>query len=339
MAAMLIRPYVPADFDAVVQLWDATHISIHYNDPAKDIPRMLASPNCQLYVGTIEERPMGSIMVGHEGHRGWLYKLAVAPEHRGKGYGRDLVRQAERWLVARGMPKVNLMIRDTNIKVREFYQQLGYQVAARTVMERWLKPDVIDMAPAELDVVTTYLEMTERPTRPTVPCPAGQYAVMRLERPSPGFYRYLYRMVGEQWMWTDRLKMNDDMLSAAINADGIEIYVLYSAGEPVGYVELDRRHKPDIRILYFGLAPGFIGRGLGKYLLSWAVDQAWTYGPRRLLVGTWSFDHPRALANYQKAGFRPYKQERGKLLDPRLEGTIPSHIQPRLPANILPASS
>jgi ribosomal protein S18 acetylase RimI-like enzyme len=299
MAAMLIRPYAPADFDAVVKLWDATHISIHYNDPTKDIPRMLATHNCQLYLGAIDERVMGSIMVGHEGHRGWLYKLAVAPEHQGKGYGRDLVRQAERWLVARGVPKCNLMIRDTNIKVREFYQQLGYQVA-------------------------------ERPTRPTVPCPAGQYAVMRLERPSPGFYRYLYRMVGEQWMWTDRLKMSDGMLNAIISADGIEIYVLYSAGEPAGYIELDRRHKPDIRIVYFGLAPAFIGRGLGKYLLNWAVDQAWSYGPQRLLVSTWSFDHPRAFANYQKAGFRPYKQARGKLRDPRLEGWIPADVQPRL---------
>ena len=330
---MIIRPYAAGDFAAVTALWDATGISIHYNDPAKDIPRMLATHNCQLYVGTVDQRLMASIMVGHEGHRGWLYKLAVMPEFQGKGYGRDLVRQAERWLVARGVPKVNLMIRDTNIKVRQFYQRLGYDVAARTVMERWLKPDEIDTAPSELDVVTTYLEMTERPTRPTVPRPAGQYAVMRLERPSPGFYRYLYRMVGEQWMWTDRLKMSDDLLDSIINAEGTEIYVLYAGGEPAGYVELDRRHKPDIRILYFGLAPAFIGRGLGKYLLNWAVDLAWSYGPQRLLVNTWSFDHPRAFANYQKAGFRPYKQERGKLLDPRLEGTIPAHVQPRLSGN------
>src|SRR5512134_1648593 len=147
---VIIRPYVPGDFAAVTALWDATDISIHYNDPAKDIPRMLA---------TLDERVMASIMVGHEGHRGWLYKLAVMPEFRGKGYGRDLVQQAERWLVARGVPKVNLMIRDTNIKVREFYQRLGYTVAARTVMERWLnKPDAVDMDPADLDVVTTYME-------------------------------------------------------------------------------------------------------------------------------------------------------------------------------------
>jgi GNAT superfamily N-acetyltransferase len=327
---MLIRPYVAGDFAAVTALWDATGISIHYNDPAKDIPRMLATHNCQLYVGTIGGRIMASIMVGHEGHRGWLYKLAVMPEFHGKGYGRDLVKQAERWLVARGVPKCNLMIRDTNAKVREFYQRLGYDVAARTVMERWLKPDEIDMGPAELDVVTTYLEMTERPTRPTVPCPAGQYAVLRLEHPSAHFYRYLYQLVGEPWLWTDRRKKSDEALDAEINAEGIEIYVLYAGGEPAGYVELDRRAKPDIRIVYFGLAPFYIGRGLGRYLLNWAVDLAWSYGPARLLVSTWSFDHPRAFANYQRAGFRPYKQTRGKLLDPRLEGTVPADVQPRL---------
>jgi ribosomal protein S18 acetylase RimI-like enzyme len=327
---MLIRAYAPSDFAAVTALWDATGISVSYNDPAKDIPRMLATHNCQLYVGTIAGRIVGSIMVGHEGHRGWLYKLAVLPEFQSKGYGRDLVRQAERWLVARGMPKVNLIIRDTNLAVRNFYQRLGYRVAERTVMERWLKPGEIDMSPSELEVVTTHLEMTERPTRPTVPYPAGQFAVLRLERPSVHFYRYLYNIVGERWMWTDRRRLGDAELDAAINAEGVEIYVLYAGGEPAGYVELDRRPKPDIRIAYFGLAPSFIGRGLGRYLLNWAIDQAWTYGPERLLVNTWSFDHPRAFANYQKAGFRPYKQTHGRILDPRLEGFVPADVQPRL---------
>lgn len=327
---MLIRAYVPSDFAAVTALWDATGISIHYNDPAKDIPRMLATHDCQLYVGVEDDRVIASIMVGHEGHRGWLYKLAVLPEFQGKGYGRDLVQQAERWLVARGMPKVNLIIRDTNIKVRQFYERLGYTVAARTVMERWLKPDAIDMEPGELDVITTSLQMTERPTRPTIPCPPGHHAVLRLERPSIQFYRYLYRLVGERWMWADRRTMSDEALSAEITAAGVEIYVLYAGGEPAGYVELDRRPKPDILIAYFGLAPHFIGRGLGRYLLNWAIDQAWTYGPQRLLVNTWSFDHPRAFANYQKAGFRPYRQTRGKILDPRLEGLIPADVQPRV---------
>ncbi len=326
---MLIRPYVPDDFKPLVALWDATGISIQYNDPAKDVPRMLASHDCQLYVGTLDDRIIGSIMVGHEGHRGWLYKLAVMPEHRGKGYGRDLVRQGERWLVARGLPKCNLMIRETNTAVREFYERLGYLVADRTVMQRWLTPAEIDMKPAELDVTTIELEMRERPTRATVPIPAGHYAVMRVDKPSCPFYRYLYKRVGEPWLWVDRAKLSDAALEAEIAAEAVEIYVLYASGEPVGYVELDRRPKPDIRIAYFGLAPGYIGRGLGRYLLNWAIDQAWSYGPERLTVSTWSFDHPRALANYQKAGFRPYQQTRSRIVDPRLEGLIPANVQPR----------
>src|ERR1044072_1025042 len=118
---MLIRPYAASDFTAVTKLWDATGISIHYNDPAKDIPRILATHDCQHYVGTEDDGVIASIMVGHEGHSGWLYKLAVLPEFQGKRLGRVLGQQAERWLVARGVPKVNLMIPDTNIKVREFY--------------------------------------------------------------------------------------------------------------------------------------------------------------------------------------------------------------------------
>ncbi|MGH6892111.1 MAG: GNAT family acetyltransferase [Dongiaceae bacterium] len=332
MAAMIVRPYAASDFDALVKLWDATGISAPYNDFSTEVPRMEATENCQLYVGCVDERLIASIMVGHEGYRGWVYKLTVEPRYRSKGYGRDLMLQAERWLVARGVPKCNLMIRDTNPKVREFYERLGYGAAGFVVMERWLRLEEIDMEPAELDVVTTYLEMTERPTRPTVPCPAGQHAVMRLERVSLAFYRYLYNLVGEPWLWTDRRRLSDAELDAEINADGVEIYVLYAGGEPAGYVELDRRAKPGIHIAYFGLAPSFIGRGLGRYLLNWAVDLAWSYGPERLTVSTWSFDHPRALANYQKAGFRPYKQARGRILDPRLEGLIPAHVQPRLTA-------
>ena len=327
--SMEIRAYAEGDYAALTALWDAAGISVDYNDPAKDIPLMLATPNCQLFVGLVGDRLIGSIMVGHEGHRGWFYKLAVAPDAQGKGHGRDLVRHAERWLVARGLPKCNLMIRDTNLKVQDFYRRLGYEVAPRAVMQRWLKDGAVDMAPAEIEVVTTFLEMTAPPTRPSVARPVGQYAVMRLEHPSVPFYRYLYNLVGERWLWADRRRMSDAQLAAEIRAEGIEIYVLYAGGEPAGYVELDRRAQPDIRIAYFGLAPAFIGRGLGNYLLSWAVDLAWSYGPERLIVSTWSFDHPRAFINYQKAGFRPYRQERGRMRDPRLEGLIPASVEVR----------
>ena len=218
---MEIRAYAEGDYAALTALWDAAGISVDYNDPAKDIPLMLATPNCQLFVGLAGERLIGSIMVGHEGHRGWLYKLAVAPDAQGKGHGRDLVRHAERWLVARGLPKCNLLIRDTNLKVQDFYRRLGYEVAPRAVMQRWLKDGAVDMAPAELEVLTTFLEMTAPPTRPSVARPVGQYAVMRLEHPSVPFYRYLYNLVGERWLWADRRRMSDAELSAAIRAEPV----------------------------------------------------------------------------------------------------------------------
>ena len=336
---MLIRPYAPHDFAALTALWDATGITAPYNDFRTEVPRMHSFANCQLYLGVEGERVIASILVGHEGYRGWLYKLAVMPEFQGKGYGRDLVKQAERWLVARGIPKCNLLIRTSNLKVRDFYERLGYTESEFLTMQRWLRATEIDLGPSELEVVTTYLEMNERPTRPTVPCPAGQYAVLRLERCSVHFYRYLYDLVGKLWMWTDRRKLSDAELDPEINAEGVEIYVLYAGGEPAGYVELDRRQKPDVHIAYFGLAPSHIGRGLGRYLLNWAVDLAWSYGPQRLTVSTWSFDHPRAFANYQKAGFRPYKQARGRILDPRVEGTIPTDVQPRLAPPLSTSSS
>ena len=78
------------------------------------------------------------------------------------------------------------------------------------------------------------------------------------------------------------------------------------SGVAAGFSELDRRHEPDIELAYFGLMEDFIGCGLGRFLLRWTVDQAWTRNPRRLWVHTCDLDHPRSLAVYQHAGFVPY---------------------------------
>jgi GNAT superfamily N-acetyltransferase len=155
--------------------------------------------------------------------------------------------------------------------------------------------------------------------------------LLRVEQPSIAFYRFLYNTVGEEWLWTDRRRMSDQALLAEVAHPEVELYVLYSKGQPAGFVELDRRPKPAISFNYFGLMQDFIGRGLGKYLLSWAVDQAWSYGPEKLIVDTCSLDHPRAIGEYQRAGFQPVRQVHKKMLDPRLEGYAPMHVIPRLP--------
>ena len=109
----------------------------------------------------------------------------------------------------------------------------------------------------------------------------------------------------------------------------LSLYVLYIAGVPGGMAELDFREPGTGQLAYFGLMPEFTGRGFGPYLLRWALDTAWQYGPRRLIVDSCTLDHPAALAMYQRAGFVPYKQEHKVMDDPRLAGLIPLHREPR----------
>ncbi len=146
--------------------------------------------------------------------------------------------------------------------------------------------------------------------------------ILRAKRPPVPFYRYLYNCVGEPWLWYMRRKIDDEALCAIIHDENVEVYVLYVSGVPAGYVELDRRSNNEVELAYFGLLPEFIGRGLGSYLLDWALSQAWCTQPERVWVHTCNLDHPKALEIYQRAGFVSYKQETTRIDDPRLDGTI-----------------
>ncbi len=160
-----------------------------------------------------------------------------------------------------------------------------------------------------LEITVTYLEMREPPRRPTTPAPLGRLAIMRAERPTVSFYRYLYETVGAARNWSDRRRFDDETLRAILYDAAVELYVLYVAGVPAGYVELDRRVEGEVEIAYLGLLPDFLGRGLGAYLLDWGVSQAWLGEPGRVWLHTCDLDHPRALGLYQRAGFAPYKQQ------------------------------
>jgi ribosomal protein S18 acetylase RimI-like enzyme len=133
-----IRPYRPADLGAVVDLWQACGLTRPWNPPAADIALLRASGHGELLVAREEGRIVGSVMVGHDGHRGWLYYMAVDPARRQEGLGRRLVAAAEAWLIERRVRKVELMIRDTNLGVAEFYARCGYAAEPVRVMSRWL---------------------------------------------------------------------------------------------------------------------------------------------------------------------------------------------------------
>ncbi len=329
MSELSIRAYRPADRDQVVALWQRCGLIVSYNDPDRDIALMCATPNAEIFVGLAGDRVVGALCVGHDGHRGYPYYVAVDPEIQGQGHGRQLMRHAEAWLGRRGIPKVNVMVRDTNEKVRGFYRGIGYEDTPRHVLGRWLTTDgkpprgPVEAA-ASLRCTITSLEMTARPTHAPVPIPARlKIALLRAHRPGAAFYRYLYERVGETWLWYERRALDDQALSTIVDDDRVEIYVLYADGVPAGYAELDRRTPPDIELAYFGLLPEFIGRGLGAYLLAAAIDIAWAHEPKRLWMHTNTLDHPKALPLYQRFGFVPYKREDKVFPDPRLTGLIP----------------
>ena len=135
-----IRVAVDTDVPALVALWRMSGLTRPWNDPESDIALARRSPGCRLFVGCESGRPVASIMCGADGHRGWLYYLAVDAATRGRGHGRAMVRHAEQWLAGQGMPKVELIVREENLAVRDFYEQLGYAVEPRVLMTRWLAP-------------------------------------------------------------------------------------------------------------------------------------------------------------------------------------------------------
>ena len=92
---------------------------------------------------------------------------------------------------------------------------------------------------------------------------------------------------------------------------------------PSGFAELDRRRKDEVELVHLGMIPEYAGRGLGTYLLGWAVDQAWSKPARRVWTRTSNHDHPKAIAVFQRAGFVPYDQESGLIDDPRRAGAMP----------------
>ncbi|MEQ8700704.1 MAG: GNAT family acetyltransferase [Bauldia litoralis] len=330
-----IRAAGDGDIEAIDALWRACGLWRPWNDPRKDIAFCRASADAELFVAEAEGALAGTVMCGHDGHRGWLYYLAVDPSRQRQGLGRQLVRHAEGWLHRRGAPKAQLMIRTGNRAVEKFYEALGYEVSGVFVMERFLDPAAAtarqkarDEAappapePGQIEVVTTYLEMREAPTRSRVAPPPGT-ALLKLEEPSVAFYRFLYETVGGPWLWYERRQMDDDALRDIIADPEVDIYVLYAGGEPAGYAELDRRSRGEIELAYLGLRPDQVGKGLGIFLLSAAVESAWRHGPDRLWVHTCNLDHPRALGLYQRVGFSVCDQERTIIDDPRATGWFP----------------
>jgi ribosomal protein S18 acetylase RimI-like enzyme len=135
---MVIEELDLKDQSAASELWNEVGLTRPWNDPALDFERALQGESSTVLGARRENELVGTVMVGYDGHRGWVYYLAVAPAHQGQGVGAQLMSEAEAWLRAKGAVKSQLMVRRSNEEVVAFYERRGYDVAEVTVLSRWL---------------------------------------------------------------------------------------------------------------------------------------------------------------------------------------------------------
>jgi GNAT superfamily N-acetyltransferase len=162
---------------------------------------------------------------------------------------------------------------------------------------------------AQREVIRTYLQMKNAADHRAVPLEDTRVRIERAKNCPASFYRYLYQEVGGNYHWVDRLNWSDQQIREHISQPGVSVWVMYCEGAPAGYFQLQKHEDHSIEIAYFGLLPEFHGQGLGKQLLSFAVDRAWELHPDRVWLHTCTLDDPAAVPNYVNRGFQPYKQE------------------------------
>jgi ribosomal protein S18 acetylase RimI-like enzyme len=155
----------------------------------------------------------------------------------------------------------------------------------------------------------TYLEQRHRSDLRPAAAPSGDVLVVRVENCEPSFWRQLYTEVGRAYHWIDRLGWSDDEIRAYLSDANVTLWVLSVEGAVAGYFELRRHDDGSVEIAYFGLLPAFVGKGLGKHLLSEAAARAWDLHPTRVWLHTSTLDHPAALSNYLKRGFSATRTE------------------------------
>lgn len=167
-------------------------------------------------------------------------------------------------------------------------------------------------------VKTTHLELlSPAALRPSSRVPAD-VILIRAGKPSPELSRFLYTAVGGDYYWLDRLGWTWSQWMAWLVRPEVETWVAYQSGTPAGYFELEVQEGGSVEIVYFGLLPMFIGRGLGGYLLTQAAHRAFAVSPevKRVWVHTCTLDHPDAVAAYQARGFVTFQEEEADMTLP-----------------------
>ncbi|WP_099827557.1 GNAT family N-acetyltransferase [Oceaniglobus indicus] len=189
-----------------------------------------------------------------------------------------------------------------------------------------------DVPKGRVAAVVTHLEMAAPAPPRAVPDPEG-LTLTRLHAPDPERYLSLYRKVGAaDWLWFSRLVMPAAKLAQILSNPAVKVYALQRDGsEDVGLLELDFRTPGICELAFFGLAPGLVGQGAGRWLMNRAIEIAWAHPITRLDVHTCTLDHPDALGFYRRSGFTPVRQQVEIAEDPRLMGALPRAAGSRVP--------
>jgi hypothetical protein len=136
----LIREITDPDVDAVIALWHAAGVARPWNDPIRDIAFARRDAHSTILLGEHDGRIVASVMVGEDGHRGWVYYVAADPALQANGLGRAMMAATEAWLVGRGVWKLQLLVRGDNDKVKRFYEHLGYTDTKSSCFQKVIAP-------------------------------------------------------------------------------------------------------------------------------------------------------------------------------------------------------
>lgn len=186
-----------------------------------------------------------------------------------------------------------------------------------------------DIPAGHVATVVTSLQMHQKPELKQLPQPAG-IELVPLIGVDLVTYRKLFHKVGNDWLWFSRIMMDDQRLTAILNSDNVQVFVVRDQGEDIGLLELEFTDG-ECELSFLGLTRAATGKGLGRWVMNQAITHAWSRPVTRFWVHTCSFDHPAALSFYIRSGFSPFAIQVDVKPDPRLSGHLPLDAAPHVP--------
>ena len=198
------------------------------------------------------------------------------------------------------------------------------------MLVRMIADGYTDVPAGRIAAVVTWLEMRARAAARAEVEGSG-WELRREAHADLGWYRDLFRRVGEHWLWFSRLRMPDAELAGILHDPRVEVYVLWHEGRAEGLLELDFREAGACELVFFGLTPALLGTGAGRWMMNRAIACAWARPIERFWVHTCTLDHPGAVAFYLRSGFTAIHRQIEIAPDPRLEGLAAITAAPHAP--------